>query len=153
MTQAREFAHLFYTSKISQDYSCIHLVDYYLRMVTAAGAQQMPAGIQVARGCGGDEAVTKLLAEPERRLGNYAVLVPGAARPNKRWPIERFAQLADKISDKFGLSIAATGSQAEREYIDTMQEPCKDPHCKSCRTDLGARIDRVAEKSIVGRQQ
>ncbi|MGA2171919.1 MAG: glycosyltransferase family 9 protein [Sedimentisphaerales bacterium] len=128
MSQAREFAHLFYTNRISQDYSCVHLVDYYLRMVNAAGAQQMPAvrhpQAEAEFKLPEAPAIDKLLAE-RGITGNYAVFVPGAAQPNKRWPIERFAQLADKISGKFGLSITAAGSQAEREYIDTMQARAK----------------------------
>jgi ADP-heptose:LPS heptosyltransferase len=48
------------------------------------------------------------------------VLVPGAAQANKRWPIERFAELASKIGSRFGMQIVATGSQGEREYIETI---------------------------------
>lgn len=55
-------------------------------------------------------------------VDNYVVFVPGAAQTEKRWPIERFAQLADKIAHKFGLSILATGSQGEREYIEAISK-------------------------------
>jgi len=122
MTQAREFGHVFYTDKISQDYSCVHLVDYYLRIVAAAGAGKTEVQFTLPRKPDAAEAVKNLLAGQGVHLGNYAVLVPGAARENKRWPIERFAKLAEKIVSQFGWSIVATGSQGERAASETLQE-------------------------------
>jgi lipopolysaccharide heptosyltransferase I len=120
MAGARELAHLFYTDKISQDASSIHLVDYYLKMVEAAGAKQSEAEFKLPEDAGAAAAVEKLL-KSQGVNAKYAVIVPGAAQPNKRWPIERFAELAGKISERFGLSIVATGSQGEREYIEAIQ--------------------------------
>ena len=137
--QGRELAHLFYTDKISQDASSIHLVDYYLKIVVAASAQApstLPPSLTLRRtgryeGQAGEtefklpqdagvaEKIDKLL-KSQGVNGEYVVIVPGAAQANKRWPIERFAELADKIGERFGLSIVATGSQGEREYIDAI---------------------------------
>ncbi len=119
MAGARELAHLFYTDKISQDASSIHLVDYYLKMVAAAGAKQREAEFKLPEDAGAAEKIDKLL-KSQGVNGKYAVIVPGAAQPNKRWPIERFAELAGKIGERFGLSIVATGSQGEREYIEAI---------------------------------
>ncbi len=119
-TQGGELAHLFYTDKISQDASSIHLVDYYLKMVAAAGAEQREAEFKLPQDAGAAEQIDKLL-KSQGVNGGYVVLVPGAAQPNKRWPIERFAELAGKIGERFGLSIVATGSQGEREYIEAIQ--------------------------------
>ena len=120
IAQAREFAHLFYTDKIEQDSSCIHLVDYYLKIAAAAGAQQGMPEFKLPEDKAADEAVRKLLTGHKVNIDNYVVFVPGAARQEKRWPIERFTELADKISSKFRSSIIATGSQGEREYIDIL---------------------------------
>lgn len=117
---ARELAHLFYTDRIVQDYSCIHLVDYYLKMAEAAGAQKGKPEFKFPENAGAAEAVKKLLLENNVNYENYVVFVPSAARAEKLWPIERFAQLADKIAEMFGPSIVATGTQAERQYIDTL---------------------------------
>ena len=118
--QGRELAHLFYTDKISQDASSIHLVDYYLKMVAAAGAKQCEAEFKLSEDAGVAEKIDKLL-KSQGVNDKYVVLVPGAAQANKRWPIERFAELADKISSRFGMQIVATGSQGEREYIEAIQ--------------------------------
>jgi heptosyltransferase I len=136
--QGRELAHLFYTDKISQDATSIHLVDYYLKMVAAAGAkapstlrysrkgrltaegQAGEAEFKLPEDAGATGTIDKLL-KSQGVNGKYAVLVPGAAQANKCWPIERFAELASKIGERFGLSIVATGSQGEREYIEAIQ--------------------------------
>ena len=120
MAGARELAHLFYTDKISQDASCVHLVDYYLKMAVAAGAKQGEAEFKLLQDAGTAGRIDKLL-KSQGVNGEYAVIVPGAAQANKRWPIERFAELASKIGERFGLSIVATGSQGEREYIEAIQ--------------------------------
>jgi lipopolysaccharide heptosyltransferase I len=119
MAGAREFAHLFYTDKIVQDSSCVHLVDFYLKMVASAGARQGSIEFKLPQDAAAAEAVGRLL-KSKGVNGNYVVLVPSAARPEKRWPIDRFAQLADRIAAKFGMSIVATGSQGERDYINAI---------------------------------
>jgi len=125
MAQTRECSSHFYTHKIPQDYSCIHLVDYYLKMAAAAGAQKGRPEFKLPEDAAAAETVKKLLLERSINPGNYVVFVPGAARPEKRWPIERFAQLADKIANKFGSSIIAVGSQAEQQYVDSRQAAVK----------------------------
>ena len=119
MAGAKELAHLFYTDKISQDASSIHLVDYYLKIVASAGAKQMEAEFKLPEDAGAAEQIDKLL-KSQGVNAKYAVIVPGAAQPNKRWPIEKFAALAGKIGERFGLSIVATGSPGEREYIEAI---------------------------------
>jgi ADP-heptose:LPS heptosyltransferase len=99
MAGARELAHLFYTDKISQDASSIHLVDYYLKMVAAAHSallyegQAGEAEFKLPEDTTAAEMVDKLL-KSQGVNGRYAVIVPGAAQANKRWPIEGFAKLA-----------------------------------------------------------
>jgi lipopolysaccharide heptosyltransferase I len=125
MAGARELAHLFYTDKISQDASSIHLVDYYLKMVAAAHSallyegQAGEAEFKLPEDTTAAEMVDKLL-KSQGVNGRYAVIVPGAAQANKRWPIEGFAKLAGKIGERFGFQVVATGSQGEREYIETI---------------------------------
>jgi heptosyltransferase-2 len=46
----------------------------------------------------------------------YALLCPGANKAAKRWPVDRFAQVADSLSRR-GLAVAATGSPGERGIV------------------------------------
>ncbi len=52
----------------------------------------------------------------------YALLNPGANRLDKRWPMERFAQLATYLHKTYGLSILVNGSPAE---LDLVTNICK----------------------------
>ncbi len=49
----------------------------------------------------------------------YAVLLPGASCPARRWPAERFAGVAGRLAAR-GLPAVVTGPAAERELVDTV---------------------------------
>jgi lipopolysaccharide heptosyltransferase I len=121
MTTAREFAHIFYTHKLMQDQSCIHLVDYYLKIAQAVGASDLSVEFILNTDRADVDSANRLLTEQQINPDNYAVFVPGSAHSDKCWPIERFAALADKISSKFGFSIVATGTKAEKNIIENLQ--------------------------------
>jgi heptosyltransferase I len=121
MTTAREFAHIFYTHKLAQDQSCIHLVDYYLKIAQAAGAADLSVEFILNTDRAAADSVRKLLTERKVNPDNYAVIVPGSAHNDKCWPVERFAALAEKISSKLGFSIVATGTKAEKSVIESLR--------------------------------
>jgi lipopolysaccharide heptosyltransferase I len=121
MTTAREFAHIFYTHKLMQDQSCIHLVDYYLKIAQAVGASDLSVEFILNTDRADVDSANRLLTEQQINPDNYVVIVPGSAHSDKCWPIERFAALADKISSKFGFSIVATGTKAEKNIIENLQ--------------------------------
>jgi len=124
MANAREHAHLFYTHKIEQDHDCIHLVDYYLKIIKAAGATnvddkdvqfEIPVDPHIR------DSVSNLLASYDIKFGEYIVFVPGSTHHGKCWPIERFAALADRISSRFGLPIIAVGTEPESSIIEEIK--------------------------------
>jgi ADP-heptose:LPS heptosyltransferase len=121
MTTARELAHIFYTHKIPQDQDCIHLVDYYLKIIQAAGASQTQVEFVLPVDSTAVDSVNEMLRAYEVGADNYAVLVPSSVHTDKRWPIERFAALADKISSQFGLSVIATGTASEKDIVESLE--------------------------------
>ena len=50
----------------------------------------------------------------------YIVINPGAAWPNKRWPPERFGELASALKQKTGLPSFVTWGPKERELADSV---------------------------------
>ena len=58
-------------------------------------------------------AAERLLAGVPRP---FALLVPGGNRDDKRWPVERFAALAQRLADR-GLASVSTGSPGERALL------------------------------------
>jgi heptosyltransferase-1 len=125
MANSREMAHLFYTHKIKQDFDSIHLVDFYLKMVKAAGAEKLDARFELPSNQQDIDSVNKILADFDIQSGKYVVFVPGSAHIDKRWPTERFAALADRISSEFKLPIIAVGTNSENELIEEIQNTSK----------------------------
>ena len=120
MTTARELARIFYTSRIPRDKDCIHLVDYHLKIVRAAGASQTQVQFVLPADSAADDSVNRILTSHGLDADNYAVFIPGSVHRDKRWPIERFAALADRVSSQFGLSIIATGTAAEKDIVESL---------------------------------
>jgi lipopolysaccharide heptosyltransferase I len=55
-----------------------------------------------------------------RSSGRYALLNPGAAWPNKRWPPSRFAALARVLRDRYGLRAIVLWGPGERPVAETV---------------------------------
>ncbi len=118
---AREFAHLFYTHKIPQTQDCIHLVDFYLKIIQNVGASDLDVHFVLPQHPEAAHSVGGLLASYGVAQDNYVVFVPGSAHKDKRWPVERFAVLAEKISSQYGLSIVAVGTESEAGLIERLK--------------------------------
>jgi len=126
MANAREFATVFYTHKVPQNIECIHMVDYYLKIIKAAGASDFGVEFVFPRNPNAEDSIDRLLVGHVVQ-DNYAVLIPGSAHQDKCWPPERFAQLAEKISSQYGLSIVATGSASEAGIVEKVKEKANVP--------------------------
>jgi lipopolysaccharide heptosyltransferase I len=122
MANAKELAHLFYTHKVAQDQNCIHLVDYYLKIVRTITASETQPRFIFPKAPQALDSVAALLADNGIKPDNYAVLIIGSAHRDKCWPIQRFAVLADEISSQFHLSIAAVGSESERDAVENLKD-------------------------------
>lgn len=121
MANARELAHLFYTHKVEQDQDCIHLVDYYSKIIKAAGATDIDVQFELPVNQYICDSVKKLLASRDIKLGKYVIFVPGSTHSSKRWPVEHFAALADRISTRLSLPIIAVGTEHEKSIVDEIQ--------------------------------
>ncbi|MCP4262953.1 MAG: glycosyltransferase family 9 protein [Planctomycetes bacterium] len=124
---AREFAHLFYTHKIKQTKDCIHLVDFYLNIIKAAGATKLDVEFILPEHPEAAGSIRNLLKNHYVSPDNYVVFIPGSAHEDKRWPIERFAELAEKISSHHKLPIVATGDAGEATLIEKLKDLSKVP--------------------------
>jgi heptosyltransferase-1 len=121
MANAREFATFFYTNKVPQNAECIHMVDYYLKIIQAAGASDFGVDFVFPQNPTAKDSVSRLLASHGIE-DNYAVLISGSAHRDKCWPPERFAQVAEKISSQYHLSIVATGSASEAAIVEKIRQ-------------------------------
>ncbi len=125
MDIAREMSGWFYTQTVAHGDQPLHLVEYYNRIAARAGAKQIVTEAELTPS---DEAVTGVrgkLNENGLEFGQYAVLVTGAARDYKIWPAERFAQIAEHITNRFGLKVAAVGAPSESPAVEKIISLCK----------------------------
>lgn len=117
---AREFAHFFYTHRIKPDDDSVHILDYYLRIVAAAGASisqpeyVLPDTSDVLSAVGEKLGITE--------IDSFAVIVIGSAHKDKCWSVEKFAEVADYLSKNRGLKIVAAGGASEAEQIELLKE-------------------------------
>jgi len=150
MANARELARIFYTHKAAQDRACIHLVDYYLKIIQTAGASSLDVQFVLPQDPAAADSISRLLTSHNIKPDNYAVFVPGSARSDKCWPIERFAALADKISSQFHLSIVATGTASETGAVENLQTTANVPIANLAgQTSLSQLIALLRTASLV----
>jgi len=119
--KAREFGHIFYTKKVKQDSSAIHLVDYYLKIAKEVCLSDYKVEFKLPQNEKASEFASGLLADFNVSKKEYALLVPGSAHADKCWPADKFARLADKISQKYGYSIVAVGTKSETVLAEKIQ--------------------------------
>jgi heptosyltransferase I len=121
MANSREGAWWFYNHRVKQDAQCIHLVDYYLRIVGGMGASDLHPEFVLPASSQADEAVGRLLAASGVGSGTYVVMVPASSDRDKCWPADRFAAVADRIATDYGLAVVACGTRGEEPVIKDLQ--------------------------------
>lgn len=122
MADSREFAHILYTDTVKKDEKSVHLVDYFLKIVSMAGADISEVKFELSPDTQALQQVDKLLDKYGADKENYVVLVPGSTVESKCWPVKSFAGLADKIASKFSSTIIATGVAAEKGVVEQLQK-------------------------------
>lgn len=81
--------------------------------------------------------------------GDYICIHPGARSPDRRWPVERFAQVADGLH-AYGAQIVLTGSDQEVDLTRALVEKMKCPALDLAgRTSLGGLAALVSHARLV----
>jgi heptosyltransferase-1 len=99
----------FYTHRVAP--GAAHVIFKNLALLEPLGGRDMRAAfpLDIPHSPASDDARARVNGE------SYALINPGAAWPNKRWPPDRFAALAALIRERFGLrSLVLWGPGEER---------------------------------------
>ncbi|MEN6386661.1 MAG: glycosyltransferase family 9 protein [Phycisphaerales bacterium] len=118
----QELTGIFYTQKIKQSASSLHLVDFHLDIIRSIGTQIKKINFGLEPDAQSCASVEMILEQNCINKNNYAVFVPGASIAEKRWPSENFAALADKIHEKYKSDIVAVGVSAESQIIENFKK-------------------------------
>ena len=147
---ARELSRLFYTHTVKKPLDSPHVVDYYMNLVRAAGAAELDVEFTLPRDAAAEKSVKRLLAANGINSQRYAVLVPGSAHPYKCWPVERFAELAAKLSSEHDLSVIASGGPSEAHLVQSLVESADVPITNVAgRTSLAELIALLRDAALV----
>jgi len=90
-----------------------HVIDKHLRLVAALGAEPVP--IEFPLGPVDSPAARELAS---KRIDRYALVNPGAAWPNKRWPPDRFGAIAAHLAHRHGLVPVVLWGPGERALAE-----------------------------------
>ena len=124
-----------------------HEVLRYLRLLSQLGIAQQGEQLEFPLGPGDRAELARTL--PGLQPGSYVCIHPGARLPSRRWPPQRFAEVADSLAAD-GWTIIVTGSAEERTLtsavIAAMQAPAID---LTGRTSLGALAALIASARLL----
>ncbi len=97
-----------------RDYNPFHLCDIYLKAGDITPGEQ---SLHLEIPADAEQRADSILTEMGVNRGDILVgLQLGASAEDKRWPVARFAELADRLVEVFGLKILLTGSVKEVHY-------------------------------------
>lgn len=81
--------------------------------------------------------------------GEYVCIHPGARLPSRRWPPQRFAEVADRLAAQ-GLKVVLTGAPDEAALVQSVQRAMRMPALDlSGKTELGALAALIAQARLV----
>ena len=108
-------ARFFYTHAVAPQ-AAAHVIYKNLGLLEPLGSHEVEVRfpLEIPYSAAGEAAMARFAGAP------YAVLNPGAAWPNKRWPVDRFGGLAAALRDRHGLRsvvLWGPGEQALAENV------------------------------------
>jgi ADP-heptose:LPS heptosyltransferase len=99
-----------------------HAIDRYLDVLIPLGIKDAPRVPRLRTQAEMDASVEQLL---EKERANTRVplvgLFPGAGHPGRRWPLPRFAELAERLARNDGVRIVLFAGPEEREMVKEMK--------------------------------
>jgi heptosyltransferase-2 len=124
---------------VQKDSKSIHGVDYYSRIVSCLGINDVEKKFDPVVSEEEVEQQEELLAQQGIYPGDFKVAIqPGASKPEKRWHAERFGILCQKLIKERGAKILLLGSDAEAGLIEQIRKFC--PRDSLVFTGLNMRV-------------
>jgi len=101
----------------------VHRVDYDLQALLPLGIEAKASQPRLYTSLEDDERAARLLEEVGLAGAREPLVMfqPGARYWFKAWPAERFAALADRLSDSFGCQVMIGGSESERALAEDIR--------------------------------
>ncbi|HEY3027773.1 MAG TPA: glycosyltransferase family 9 protein [Pyrinomonadaceae bacterium] len=103
---------------IEEDHRKRHLIDRYLDVLQPLGIKEGPNVPKLRTRAADDQAIERMLKRSKADTGAPLVgLFPGAGHPSRRWPVERFSELADFVVRNDGARVLVFAGPEERALL------------------------------------
>jgi heptosyltransferase II len=107
---------------VEEDHKKRHLVDRYLDVLLPLGIENAARVPRLRTRAEDDAFVEGILRKAKAETGAPLVgLFPGAGHPSRRWPLERFSQLAEKLERDDDVRIVVFAGPEERAMIKELR--------------------------------
>ncbi len=118
---------LAYNRQIQSVLGSIHTVDHHLKAAELFGLSADDIHPFVTVTSEQTSSVEKLLSERGLKSSeSFVIIHPGARRPYKSWPLERFALLGDCIVRNYGMRLILSGSRDDESVCTEIAERMKE---------------------------
>jgi lipopolysaccharide heptosyltransferase II len=115
----------FFNVTANRGFNDFNLVDIYRRIGDLGPGQGDRMQLKVS--AEEREKARALLAEFHDGNSSLVAMQPGANSDNRRWPAERFAELADRLYEEYQITPLLIGSADERELTEKISSMAKSP--------------------------
>ena len=88
-------------------------------------------------------------AVAEQGVSGFALINPGAAWPNKRWPADRFGELARRIRDEHGLACTVLWGGGEASLADAVVAASRGSAMRAPQTSLGDLLALASRAALM----
>ncbi|MGB9181279.1 MAG: glycosyltransferase family 9 protein [Pyrinomonadaceae bacterium] len=120
-TRSLDFLANFYTRPPVED-RAKHAVDRYLDVLKPLGIKDAPRVPRLRTRAEDDAAIEQMLKKEKANTGAPLIgLFPGAGHPSRRWPLERFAELAESLVRNDDVRIIVFAGPEERALVQEMR--------------------------------
>ncbi len=115
--EAREMAPIFYDRKVAARAREMHSVERYMLAVgaDASDEKEFPVGISPRVSKTTKTLLSQMAYDGKRP---FVVLAPGGRWRTKRWPVESFASLVERLTNEERVQVGLVGSSGERRTTE-----------------------------------
>jgi ADP-heptose:LPS heptosyltransferase len=99
-----------------------HAIDRYLDVLIPLGIKDAPRIPRLPTRAEDDASIEQMLKKEKANTNTPLVgLFPGAGHPGRRWPLERFSELAERLVRNDGVRVVIFAGPEEREMVREMK--------------------------------
>lgn len=120
----REYpSHWFYGRTLPKPPKQLHVTELNRMLAAMTGASPSSVSPDFCIPESDTKCVELLLQD--KNLTDYAVINPGGGWPTKRWSLQKYGELVDKLSKELGLSAVVTTGPGEEDYYRVIAASCR----------------------------